>query len=508
MSVTKFFTIFSGCQSAHGQTKVLDSAKNGKMNAKSFIVREPLTEELVQKHFDGVQGIGSIPIDESNQCVFGALDIDDYSLDLIALKKKINRLKIPLVTCRSKSGGAHCFLFMKQKISAAEMRDKLAEFASALGFGGCEIFPKQEEVKVERGDVGNFINLPYFNEKYTTRYAIKDDGEAHTLDEFFKLVDKFTLTIEQLAKFRIHDDDDLLPNGPPCLQQLTEFGIPEGGRNQTLMNVGIYYKLSSPSDWKEKLESHNQNYSNPPLPAKEIVDIQTRLEKKDYYYMCKQEPLSSHCNRGLCRNRKFGIGSTQAFPILGGLTVVESEPPVWFVDVDGSRLELTTKQLQMQIEFQRACMEQTYRMPVRMKDNDWRDLVDNLLDSATRISVPEELTQKGLFNELLETFCTSRIRGTSPEELLTGKPWTDEGYTYFKLSALQDFLRRQGFTSYTRGQITERLKESNGGDIADREYRFKDSRDKWRKVRVWFVPEIQKGEVELPEITFEDEVPF
>ena len=91
---------------------------------------------------------------------------------------------------------------------------------------------------------------------------------------------------------------------------------------------------------------------------------------------------------------------------------------------------------------------------------------------------------------------------------MTGKPWTDEGYTYFKLSALQDFLRRQGFTSYTRGQITERLKESNGGDIADREYRFKDSRDKWRKVRVWFVPEIQKGEVELPEITFEDEVPF
>ena len=47
MSVTKFFTIFSGCQSAHGQTKVLDSAKNGKMNAKSFIVREPLTEELL-----------------------------------------------------------------------------------------------------------------------------------------------------------------------------------------------------------------------------------------------------------------------------------------------------------------------------------------------------------------------------------------------------------------------------------------------------------------------------
>ena len=157
MSVTKFFKIFSGCQSAHGQTKVLDSARNGKMNAQSFIVRAPLTEELVKEHFKGTQGVGSIPIDESNKCVFGALDIDDYNLDLIALKNKIDRLKLPLVVCRSKSGGAHCFLFVKEKISAAEMRDKLAEFASALGFGGCEIFPKQEEVKVERGDVGNFI---------------------------------------------------------------------------------------------------------------------------------------------------------------------------------------------------------------------------------------------------------------------------------------------------------------------------------------------------------------
>ena len=122
--------------------------------------------------------------------------------------------------------------------------------------------------------------------------------------------------------------------------------------------------------------------------------------------------------------------------------------------------------------------------------------------------MPEELTHKGLFNELLEVFCTSRIRATAPEELQTGKPWTDEGFTYFKLSALQEFLKRHGFNSYTRGQITERLKELNGGKTADKEYRFKDSRDKWRKVRVWCIPEIHKGEVELPEVTFDEEVPF
>jgi len=504
----KFFLYFSGCTTAHGQTTVLDSSRNGKMKAKSFIVREPLTLKLVEQHLKGERGIGSIPIDETNNCVFGALDIDDYNLDLIQLKKKIKRLKLPLIICRSKSGGAHCFLFVKEKISAAEMRDKLAEFASALGFGGCEIFPKQEEVKTERGDVGNFINLPYFNEQYSTRYAIKNNGDAYSLEEFIDLIESNSLSLKQLHNFKIHDEENVLPSGPPCLQQLTEFGIPEGGRNQTLMNIGIYYKLSSPSDWKEKLEEHNQKYCNPSLPAKEIVTIQEQLEKKDYAYMCKQEPLCSHCNRGLCRSRKFGIASHQAFPILGGLTVVESEPPVWFVDVDGARLELSTRQLQMQVEFQRAAMEQMYKMPIRMKETEWRDLIDNLLESATRISVPEELTQKGQFQELLEMFCTSRIKAHSPEELLTGKPWTDDGITYFKLSSLQEFLKRNGFTYYTRGQITERLKEMNGGSESDKEYRFKDSKDNWKKVRVWFIPEPERGEVELPDVNFTDEAPF
>jgi hypothetical protein len=28
-----------------------------------------------------------------------------------------------------------------------------------LGYEGCEIFPKQTEILVERGDTGNFLNL-------------------------------------------------------------------------------------------------------------------------------------------------------------------------------------------------------------------------------------------------------------------------------------------------------------------------------------------------------------
>ena len=191
------------------------------------------------------------------------------------------------------------------------------------------------------------------------------------------------------------------------------------------------------------------------------------------------------------------------------MTVVESEPPVWFVDMDGNRLELSTKQLQIQTEFQRAAMEQLFRMPSKVKEGDWRDLVDGLLENATRISVPEELTHKGQFVELVEGFCTSRIRAHSPEELLVGKPFTENGFTYFKLSALQDYLKRCNFHHYTRGQITERLKELNIGGSAQQQYFFTDDSGQRRKVRVWCVPEIERGEITLPPVTFEsNKAPF
>jgi len=504
---TRFLDLFTGSRSAHGQADVLGEQRGAKQQAKYEIIRQPLTVELVQDHLDGKLGVGSIPIDETNHCRFGALDIDDYHLDHVQLLAKIKRFKLPLILCRSKSGGAPLYLFMAESISCAEMRDRLAEFASVLGWGTCEIFPRQEEIKVERGDTGSCINLPYQNSKHTTRYALRGDGSSLLLEEFIELAETSRITAKQLVEIELGKKSDILPDGPPCCQQLTEHGIPEGGRNMTLLNIGIYYKQAAPNDWKGLLEKHNQDYCSPPLPAREVVSIQEQLNKKEYYYTCKQEPIHSHCNKSLCRSRKYGIGDAGTFPVLGGLTVVESEPPVWFIDVNGARLELSTKQLQMQVEFQRACMEQLYKMPARMKEADWRDAIDNLLADATRITVPEELTQKGLFMELLEVFCTSRIAAHSPEELMTGKPWTEDGVTYFKLSSLQEFLKRNNFVQYTRGQITERLKEMNNGGETSRTYRFVDNNDQWKSVRVWHVPEMKRGEVDLPAVTFEEEDP-
>ena len=81
--------------------------------------------------------------------------------------------------------------------------------------------------------------------------------------------------------------------------------------------------------------------------------------------------------------------------------MVKSEPPVWFCDVGGRRVELTTDDLQTPQRFQ-SCMEQIHVMPPMMKMADWRRVVSMLMDGMSEIDVPEELTYKGQFMDLLE----------------------------------------------------------------------------------------------------------
>ena len=100
MSTAKrLMSVFEGSQKGHGQTTVGRIGRNGKADAKSFVIRGSLTDDIVQGHIDGTQGIGAIPIKSGDICKFGALDIDVYDLDHKALNKKIHQLKLPLHHC-------------------------------------------------------------------------------------------------------------------------------------------------------------------------------------------------------------------------------------------------------------------------------------------------------------------------------------------------------------------------------------------------------------------------
>ena len=192
------------------------------------------------------------------------------------IDKKVRKFKIPAVVCRSKSGGAHIFFFFDKWMEAADFRDKAAEIAAALGHGRCEIFPKQEQVLVERGDVGNFINLPYFDVEKTLRFAYWKEKSKYveaTLQQFIDRIHKIKCDPNKFMELSVGGKPNLYPGYVPCLKSLLSMGVFEGGGNKAAFQLGVFLQKSAPNNWKSQLEEINVKRFTPPLPASEIVTI-------------------------------------------------------------------------------------------------------------------------------------------------------------------------------------------------------------------------------------------
>lgn len=468
-SVERFMAAFAGSEAAHGQTSVGRTKRNGKAEAKSFVVREPLTPEKVGLHLAGGQGIGAIPINTNNECRFGAIDIDDYDLDLQDVVRRVTALQLPMIVCRSKSGGAHLYIFLRSWTPASILREYLTEVSAALGFSGREIFPKQDTVLLERGDVGNFINLPYQNADNTLRYAFNEAGEAMTLSEFLDEVDRKRCNLSDLEHIMLKNIDPgvtELEGYPPCIRRLVAAGGFSLNRNNSLFHSIVFIKKARPDDWREAAEEWNTRFMQPPLTYKEAVTTINQHEKKDYGPLCDESPMKDFCDKELCRQCTYGIGSgSMSFPSLTGLTILKSDPRVYYLNVDGQRLELDVKQLNSPREFQLKALNDLSIRPPLMKDGDWGNLVNKLLSEATEVDVMPELTKQGRFVELLEEFCTGRVRAMSPEEVNLNKPWTDKGFHYFKVKALMDFLKKKEFVEMNHTQVVEELKRLGDGVV-------------------------------------------
>ena len=513
MSIEKqFASIFDGLKAAYGTYKVDSKKLNGKHSGKAGVIRENRTQELWEEHLSGKGiSIGIIPINEENNCRWGCVDIDVYNLDHKALLARIRKLKLPLVVCRSKSGGAHVFLFTTEWVSAKDMQEVLRHVAAAIGYGGSEIFPKQIQLNLERGDVGNFLNLPYYDHENGLRYAIQDDGSAASLDEFFKLHKKYVQTPEQLLALAIEKEQfQPIKDGPPCLQILCKEKIGEGGRNNGLFNIGVYLRKAYPDTWQAEFLTYNSQYIDPPLPLPEINVIAAQLERKDYAYKCNDAPINAYCNKELCRTRKFGIDAGVGTPMIANLRKYNSQPPVWFLDVNGTPLELDTEGLMQQAIFQRSCVEQLNFMPRSVTKPLWEGRINQLLTDMTDneesiIEVSADASVPGRFYAHLEEFCTSNQQALAREEILLRRPYTDEleGTTLFRLVDLEMHLTRMGFKSYRPHQLAQRLRDING---QSKQINIKD-----KSVRVWEIPAYQSAttvEIEVPDFGDQDAVPF
>ena len=451
----KFKEIFEGNNSAYGIMKLTGEVTDkGKAVAKAFIKREKITTQLWLDHLEGKEpALGVIPINENNECRWGCIDVDEYNLDHISLMRNIKGLDFPLVTFRSKSGGAHLFLFAKEFIPASLMQSKLKAMADALGYAGSEIFPKQTEILVERGDTGNFLNLPYHGGARGLRYAIKAGGEAASLESFYSIYDEWAQTRKQIESIKIKgkvQDKEAFKDGPPCLNRLAEEGFGEGSRNNALFNIAVFCKKAF-DGWENKVGEYNQKYMTPPLTYNEVQTVIKSVGKKQYEnYRCKDQPICGVCNAAKCRTKKFGVGyDEEQMPELGQLSKICSTPSQYFLDVDGKRVELTKEQLHNANLFSIEVMDKAGVVIASIpKGPDWREIyLKTLFATMQEIEPLKSLDPKEMLIHLLQEFTVNRTQARTRDDILSKMAWTDEdgSFCYFRMDDFFAFCKRNNW---------------------------------------------------------------
>jgi hypothetical protein len=499
--IERLKSIFAGLESAYGATKVTNEIRHdGKNEVRSYTVKKPVTNELWENHLKGTEpALGIVPINENNECKWGCIDIDTYPFDHKKLIQRIRKNKYPLIVFRSKSGGAHVFLFTTFFIPAQLMRQKLQLMASSLGHAKAEIFPKQSTIKADRGDIGNFLNMPYHGGDRTVRYAIGDDGNSLTIEKFIEEHDKYVQTEKELKELLIVKEEkkkkkEAFPDGPPCLNTIINNGpivegngdIAHSGRDNGLFNIGVYYKKSDPIGWAKKVDEANHNFIKPPLGPEDVIRIKAQVEKKDYDYKCKDKPICNFCNEKVCYTKQFGKGDEVRMPEITTIRKYASDPPIFFVTVDEETIEVDAPTLHDHEKFSIVCMSELGTPLLPVGKLIWRKTLARLMkEMDDPIEAPDDTKVSVQLKEALTDFISRK--GKDMSDVLKRKPYTEDGKSYFKFKDFWSYLLKSKSWSertYTKNKtirLMQNLFNASQGVV--------DINDK--SVRVWTIQNIE-----------------
>jgi hypothetical protein len=520
----RFMIRFAGLDRVHGHYQPYGSeSRVGKQEGAANTIHAPVTVELWQMHLDGLYGVGMVPITDAGTARWGAIDIDGYPNppDLTKLAAEVHRLELPLIVCRTKSGGAHLYLFMSEDATAAQVRGKLMEWAIALGHSGVEVFPKQTRLAGPR-DFGNWINMPYYGGAETARYAIDDLGNQLSIEQFLDLADDLACSVSELEGIGLPTDmtfDGQLAEGPPCLQCIAgKGGAGEGNRNKMMFNVGVMLRKRYDESWEQHFDDYNRApYVDTPLPSKEMQGLVKSVNRKAYEYTCNDSPIAQVCSRQICLTRKFGIGVGDNDPgvVFGTLVKVTTDPPTWIWDVDGARLELTTEALKDQARFHTACINVLNKWPKLIKPIEWAQLIRGKLENCEVVEAPPDARPEGQMWAHLQTYTTGRAKARSRDELLSYKPWVpsrDElgkfqenaqvlaGRVYFSGTHFRQFLEQQRMTGVSEKRLWAWLRNK---DAKHHTFNIKGV-----TINVWSVPAFpdQTEDLDVPRLPQDEEM--
>ena len=423
--INKFAQLYQGLERARGIWH-----SNGRMETE----RDKPGIGHFKSHLEGKIGIGIVPINDESQCWWGAIDIDAHDegdfIDMNEMDKNIQSHGLPLIACQSKSLGAHLYTFFSEPIEASLVQSILKNWAVQLGHPGVEVFPKQ--TKLHKNQLGNWINLPYYNASDTIRFAVHK-GKNLKLTEFLKEAYELRMTKAQFKEVSGGDDHG---EAPPCVQSLLTGGIEAGSRNNAMFAVGTYLKIRGTHDLEEELTEINYDKTIMPkaLSKKELNQIIGSLNRQDYNYRCNETPICNICDVDLCRKRQYGVeaGKTKLFDVAlwGSLTKVLSDPPRWIMEVSGIPIELTTEQLMEYRALRKAVLEKVDIVIPPMKAEDWLIILREKVENRIEVEAPEDAGPGAMIAAMMDEFCKiaekfhpdgKPIEGKK-DELLSGLP--------------------------------------------------------------------------------------
>lgn len=525
--IQRFMALFRGNVRSFGTF-------NPKAKSPMLTVKTAYSDEHIRSHLEGELGIGMVPILDDDTCWWAALDIDVHGpngvkVDLVQIEQKVTRLNLPLVVCRSKSGGAHCYVFLKEAQPVARVRAMLTRWAGMIGNPQCEIFPKQATLAIPKGDaerpLGNWINLPYYEAEATERWAI-DGGKQVSLEYFLELAEgrrtDFSEFVDQVV--------DEYMNGPPCVQRMLEDKVDEGGRNTAMYQAGIFLKRAYPENWREKAAEFNKNAFVTPLEAREFRILTNSINKKDYKYKCREEPCRSLCNQQLCRTRQWGItdddSEANEIPLFENVEKIIATPIRWALTVKNRVIEVTTQELFNYEIVRQRVGEKLHLVLPRIKATEWDHYLREIMKNVrTR---HETTLEDQVFSKLCEFLRRGRADKTRPEserrdDLRRGVPTiiaidrapTFEGgvikkaepgqETWFYAFRMQDFieyLRKKKALSVPDHQVHTILYRTLGEDAKRDKLRVGDGK---RIGNIWCIPEANVDAEEVPVKIFQQE---
>ncbi len=506
--MSRFAALFRGSPRGHGRYEVAPSGQNGqKIEGQRWFAKEPLTDKLIGLHLSGQTGVGAVPLllDPPGTTVWAAIDVDDYLLDLPVFVALVVSLGLPAVVCRTKSGGAHVYVFFSEPVATRIILGAFRLWSRALGYPNAEIFPKQLALgddKASESYWGNWINLPYQGGDRSTRYAFSDNGASLSLDAFLDLAEERKVTQAQLAEFKLPPaaPDSRFPGAPPCLIAMAAAKVTSGGRNQALFTAALYYKKRDKITCENETQAYNLAYLVPPLLNAEAISVVKAANKKDFNYRCHEFPMASVCDRSTCEQVEFGVRhgrselSQDLSLALGRLIKIMTQPPLWRWEINGEWVELSTDEFMTQRLFLKRVLEVTNARTRPVRPRTWEGIIDAAVSTCVIEVPPPDATAAGQLMFHLGRFCTSRAQAKTRDEMLLGKPFTDSELhrTFFVVSDLLAYLGQQRVTGLSERTVYAHLRDhdlQSHGDILKGKY-----------VLCWSVPEqaLQTQEFDPP----------